>query len=85
LDRNILPGPTVRSSKLADEVREAPGPGGVVGEAAGSLPEIHSNWRRVPTINAETIPNNIIGRQVPISSFLELGNPATPACHRFES
>ena len=73
----------MRGSKLADDVREAAGPGRVVGEATGSLSKVHHNWQRVPTRDTETVSDHSISRKVPISSFLELSNPASPTCHSF--
>ena len=79
----MLPGPRVRGSKLAGDVREAAGSGGVVGEASGSFSEVHSDWRTVPARYTETISDNSISRKVALSSLLELGNSASPTCHCF--
>ena len=70
--------------EFADDLRKAPGPGGVVGKPAGGLPEVHRNRGGVPAGNAETASHNRIGRQEHIGSLLKLQNPASPAGHCFE-
>ena len=81
MDWNFL---LARGCETVDDARKAFGPGGVVGEAAGSFPEVHGNRRGVPAWDAETASHNRVSGQVPISSFLKLRNPASPAGHRIE-